>query len=133
MAAFTGSGGSVTIEAGGGAEVVLLHISGWTMDWSRDVLDVTDFDSTTGWNETQVGLAKITGTLEGFYQDKDDDALVISEVLNPVELVLLADANRKFTFADNGSIITGMSFETEVGAPNRWTATFSANVAPTVA
>ena len=136
MASFNGSGGSVTIETTDGGNVILLHISGWAFDWPREDHDITEFATATGWKAKTPGLTKITGTLEGFYQDAGEDPLTAAEVVqDAIHLVLLADSSRKFTFpaATGGVNLTNLSFQTETGTPNRWTAAFSANVKPTIA
>jgi predicted secreted protein len=133
MASFNGSSGSVTIEtAKTDGTVILLHISGWAFDWAREKHDVTEFATTTGWKAKVPGLAKITGSLEGFYQDAGEDALVAADVVqDSIHLICKADASRTYTFED-GVNLTNLSFQTETGTPNRWTASFSSSVAPAI-
>jgi predicted secreted protein len=134
MASFNGSSGSVTIETvSAGGNIILLHISGWTFDWPREQQDITEFDTVTGWKAKTPGLTKITGTLEGFYQDAAEDALVAAEIVaDSIGLVLAADGSRKYTWTDSVNL-TNLSFQTEVGVPNRWTAAFTTNTVPTIA
>lgn len=133
MASFNGSSGSVTIEDNAAGTAVFLHISGWTFTWDREKHDITEFATTAGWKAKTAGLTKITGTLEGFYQDAGDAALSAANlVLDAIHLVLNADASRSYTFTE-GINLTNFNLQTEVGTPNRWTSGFTANVAPTIA
>lgn len=134
MASFNGSEGSVTIETAASAgDTILLHTSAWSFDWTREPNDVTEFDSAPGWKDTLPGLCKITGALEGFYQDAGEDALVASRIIaKNIHLVESANASRSFTFTD-GVNLTNLSFQTEIGTANRWSASFSASVKPTIA
>jgi len=134
MASFSGKSGAVTLDAGGaGADVIFFHISGWTMDWSREDHVITDFDSTEGWDDVTVGLAKITGTLEGFYQDAAEAALDEADlILDGMDMVLTAKSGKTFTFSACVDL-RNFNLTSEVGVPNRWTASFVANAAPTIA
>lgn len=135
MAQFNGSDGSVTIEtaSGGGGDTILLHITSWAFDMVRRENDVTEFDTVSGWDATLPGTTKISGSLEGMYQDAAEDPLDAAHIVaKNIHLVLKADANRTFTFA-NGVNLTNLSFQNELGVPSRWTAAFSSSVKPAIA
>lgn len=66
MARIHGSRGQVKMDPAGGASgVVVANLNAWTLDMSRDRVDVTSFGDT---NKTSVqGLPNYSGTLSGFW------------------------------------------------------------------
>jgi predicted secreted protein len=132
MAAITGSAGSVSLDEGASGEI-FLHVDRFSMDAPREMHDITDFDTVTGWSDMTPGLVKWTGTLEGFYQDAAEDALVATELnTDTADMVLTASTGRTYTWSGVVTI-RDVNFTTETGVPNRWTAAFTANGSPTIA
>lgn len=133
MAAINGTTGSVSVKAAGGAGTeIFLHIDLFSMDAPREDHEITTFDSTAGWEDKTVGLVKWTGTIEGFYQDASEAALSTAEInTDTARLVLTSSTGRTYTWTDNATI-RDVSFATEVGVPNRWTAAFTGNGSPAI-
>jgi hypothetical protein len=130
MASIMGNTGNVSYQVG--AQEVFVHLNGWTLDYARDEHDITEFGS-SGWKSKTVGPTKITGTLSGFYQDSAEDALVESEANADGATAVLTHASGKTYTITAGCDLTNISFNTELGAPNTWTAAFTADIAPVIA
>ncbi len=131
MSAINGVTGSVSLVEGGSGEI-LLHVDRFSMLGPREMHVVTTFDSADGWDDQTAGLVKWTGTLEGFYQDAEGDALVASEIqTDTATLVLTASTGRTYTWSSN-AVIRDLDFNVGVGVPGRWTAAFSGNGQPTI-
>lgn len=130
MAAIMGNTGSVSYTVG--AQEVFLHLNAWTLEYAREDHDITEFGA-TGFKAKTVGLTKITGTLEGMYQDSAEDALVASEANADGATAVLTHASGKTYTITAGCNLTNISFSTETGVPNTWTASFDADVTPVIA
>ena len=67
MATVTGSTGSVTIAAGGAADVINVNLYEWTMNIANEELDATVFATSHQGTNTILGKHKVTGRLRGYF------------------------------------------------------------------
>ena len=119
MAFFRGEDGSVSFDIGSGAVGAIASTTAWTLDTSKDTLDVTAHGATS---RSFVGsLISGSGTVDLLYTatSGDDTAEIISDVLTAEDpgdatfnLFLDTGGSKKLSF--NG-IITGTSFSSTVG------------------
>ena len=119
MAFFTGEEGSVNFKSSSGTTETVVSTTGWTLDTSKETLDVTAHGATS---RSFVGsLISGSGTVDLLYTatSGDDTAEIISDVLTAEDpgdatfnLFLDTGGSKKLSF--NG-IITGTSFSSTVG------------------
>ena len=119
MAVFRGEEGSVSFDNGSGSVGAIASTTAWTLDTSKDTLDVTAHGATS---RSFVGsLISGSGTVDLLYTatSGDDTAEIISDVLTAEDpgdatfnLFLDTGGSKKLSF--NG-IITGTSFASTVG------------------
>ena len=119
MAFFRGEEGSVKFKNGSGTTEAVVSTTGWTLDTTKDTLDVTAHGATS---RSFVGsLISGSGTVDLLYTatSGDDTAEIISDVLTTEDagdaafnLFLDTSGSKKLSF--NG-IITGTSFSSTVG------------------
>ena len=119
MAFFRGEEGSVSFDNGTGTVGAIASTTGWTLDVTKDTLDVTAHGATS---RSFVGsLISGSGTVDLLYTatSGDNTAEIISDVLTAEDpgdaafnLFLDTGGTKKLSF--NG-IITGTSFSSTVG------------------
>ena len=119
MAFIRGEEGSVKFKNGAGTTEAIVSTTGWTLDTTKDTLDVTSHGATS---RSFVGsLISGSGTVDLLYTatSGDDTAEIISDVLTTEDagdasfnLFLDTSGTKKLSF--NG-IITGTSFSSTVG------------------
>ena len=119
MAFFRGEEGSVSFDNGSGTVGSIASTTAWTLDTTKDTLDVTAHGATS---RSFVGsLISGSGTVDLLYTatSGDDTAEIISDVLTAEDpgdatfnLFLDTGGSKKLSF--NG-IITGTSFSSTVG------------------
>ena len=98
MGAMNGYGGNVTFATG-----YVTNVKSWSMDYTGETLDTTDFSS-TGARSFIAGLTQWNGQ---YVCNLDDTTTLIAPGAAAAAGTFLADSNRKFS----GSIIvTGLSF-----------------------
>jgi len=119
MAFFRGEEGSVSFDNGSGSVGAIASTTAWTLDTSKDTLDVTAHGKTS--REFVGGLISGSGTVDLLYTatSGDDTAELITDVLTAEDpgdatfnLFLDTGGTKKLSF--NG-IITGTSFSSTVG------------------
>ena len=119
MAFFRGEEGSVSFDNGTGSVGAIASTTAWTLDTSKDTLDVTAHGKTS--REFVGGLISGSGTVDLLYTatSGDDTAELITDVLTAEDpgdatfnLFLDTGGTKKLSF--NG-IITGTSFSSTVG------------------
>ena len=119
MAFFRGEEGSVSFDNGTGSVGAIASTTAWTLDTSKDTLDVTAHGKTS--REFVGGLISGSGTVDLLYTatSGDDTAELINDVLTAEDpgdatfnLFLDTGGSKKLSF--NG-IITGTSFSSTVG------------------
>ena len=119
MAFFRGEEGSVKFKNASGTTEAVVSTTGWTLDTTKDTLDVTAHGATS---RSFVGsLISGSGTVDLLYTatSGDNTAEIISDVLTAEDagdasfnLFLDTSGSKKLSF--NG-IITGTSFSSTVG------------------
>ena len=119
MAFFRGEEGSVNFKNASGTTEALVSTTAWTLDTTKDTLDVTAHGATS---RSFVGsLISGSGTVDLLYTatSGDDTAEIITDVLTTEDagdasfnLFLDTSGSKKLSF--NG-IITGTSFSSTVG------------------
>ena len=119
MAFFRGEEGSVKFKNSSGTTEAIVSTTGWTLDTTKDTLDVTAHGATS---RSFVGsLISGSGTVDLLYTatSGDNTAEIISDVLTAEDagdasfnLFLDTSGSKKLSF--NG-IITGTSFSSTVG------------------
>ena len=119
MAFFRGEEGSVKFKNSSGTTEAIVSTTGWTLDTTKDTLDVTAHGATS---RSFVGsLISGSGTVDLLYTatSGDDTAEIITDVLTSEDsgdaafnLFLDTSGTKKLSF--NG-IITGTSFSSTVG------------------
>ena len=119
MAFFRGEEGSVKFKNATGTTEAIVSTTGWTLDTTKETLDVTAHGATS---RSFVGsLISGSGTVDLLYTatSGDDTAEIISDVLTTEDpgdasfnLFLDTSGSKKLSF--NG-IITGTSFSSTVG------------------
>ena len=137
MAFFRGDAGSVSFDNGTGSVGAIASTTGWTLDVTKDTLDVTAHGDTSRKN---IGsLVSGSGTVDLIYTatSGDDTAEIINDVLTSEDagdasfnLFIDTSGSKKLTF--NG-IITGTSFSSTVGDLSTVSVSFVTNGAITSA
>ena len=119
MAFFRGEEGSVAFDNGSGTVGAIASTTAWTLDTSKDTLDVTAHGKTS--REFVGGLISGSGTVALLYTatSGDNTAEIISDVLTTEDagdasfnLFLDTGGTKKLSFS---GIITGTSFSSTVG------------------
>jgi len=119
MAFFRGEEGSVKFINGSGTPGVITSTTAWTLDTTKDTLDVTTHGKTS--REFVGGLISGSGTVDFLYTAAtgDDTANFLADVLTAedtadaqFELFLDTSGSKKVSF--NG-IVTGTSLSSTVG------------------
>ena len=137
MAFFRGEEGSVAFDNGSGTVGAIASTTAWTLDTTKDTLDVTAHGATS---RSFVGsLISGSGTVDLLYTatSGDNTAEIISDVLTTEDdgtaafnLFLDTSGTKKLSF--NG-IITGTSFSSTVGDISTVSVSFVTNGAITSA
>ena len=137
MAFFRGEEGSVSFDNGTGTVGAIASTTAWTLDVTKDTLDVTAHGDTSRKN---VGsLISGSGTVELIYTatSGDDTAEIITDVLTTEDsgdaafnLFLDTSGTKKLSF--NGTI-TGTTYSSSVGELNTVSVSFITNGAITSA
>ena len=137
MAFFRGEEGSVNFKNSSGTTEAVVSTTAWTLDTTKDTLDVTAHGATS---RSFVGsLISGSGTVDLLYTatSGDDTAEIISDVLTAEDsgdatfnLFLDTGGAKKLSF--NG-IITGTSFSSTVGDISTVSVSFQTNGAITSA
>ena len=137
MAFFRGEEGSVSFDNGSGSVGAIASTTAWTLDTSKDTLDVTAHGATS---RSFVGsLISGSGTVDLLYTatSGDDTAEIISDVLTAEDpgdatfnLFLDTGGSKKLSF---NAIITGTSFSSTVGDISTVSVSFITNGAITSA
>ena len=137
MAFFRGEEGSVSFDNGTGSVGAIASTTAWTLDVTKDTLDVTAHGDTSRKN---VGsLISGSGTVELIYTatSGDDTAEIITDVLTTEDsgdaafnLFLDTSGTKKLSF--NGTI-TGTTYSSSVGELNTVSVSFITNGAITSA
>ena len=128
MAFFRGEEGSVSFDNGTGSVGAIASTTAWTLDVTKDTLDVTAHGDTSRKN---IGsLISGTGTVDLIYTatSGDDTAEIITDVLTSEDsgdasfnLFLDTSGSKKLSF--NG-IITGTTYSSTVGDLNTVSVSF---------
>ncbi|MFA4972543.1 MAG: hypothetical protein WC683_08000 [bacterium] len=125
MALYHGRHGLVYMSTTGtGNATSITSLTTWSLDMSRDTVEVTAFGDT---NKVYVaGLKDIKGSFEGFWDDTNDNIYDGSDSADGVKLYLYpsSDAITKYWY---GPAWLDMSVETGVGDAVKISANFSAN------
>jgi len=137
MAFFRGEEGSVAFDNGTGSVGAIASTTGWTLDVTKDTLDVTAHGDTSRKN---IGsLISGSGTVDLLYTaaSGDNTAEIINDILTAEDagdaafnLFLDTSGSKKLSF--NG-IITGTSFSSTVGDLSTVSVSFVTNGAITSA
>ena len=120
MAFFRGEEGSVSFDNGSGTVAAVVSTTGWTLDMSKDVLDVTSHGQSA---RTFVGgLTTATGSVDVLYTQAASSEPVSELINDAITAEDPADAsfnlfidnsnNKKYAFS---AIITGSSVNSVVG------------------
>ena len=119
MAFFRGEEGSVSFDNGSGSVGAIASTTAWTLDTTKDTLDVTAHGATS---RSFIGsLISGSGTVDLLYTatSGDDTAEIITDVLTAEDpgdasfnLFLDTGGTKKLSFS---GIITGTSFSSTVG------------------
>jgi len=137
MAFFRGEEGSVAFDNGTGTAGAIASTTAWTLDVTKDTLDVTAHGKTS--REFVGGLISGSGTVDLIYTatSGDDTAEIINDVLTSEDagdasfnLFLDTGGAKKLSF--NG-IITGTTYSSTVGDLNTVSVSFITNGAITSA
>ena len=119
MAFFRGEEGSVKFKNSSGTTEAIVSSTGWTLDTTKEVLDVTAHGQTS--RAQTGGLISGSGTIDFLYTAADgnetanlvDDVLVAEDAGDAVfELFLDTSGTKKVSFS---GIITGTSLAAAVG------------------
>ena len=119
MAFFRGEEGSVKFKNGTGTTEAIVSTTGWTLDTTKDTLDVTAHGKTS--REFVGGLISGSGTVDFLYTaaSGNETANLLADVLTTedpadaqFELFLETNGSKKVSF--NG-IVTGSSLSSTVG------------------
>ena len=137
MAFFRGEEGSVKFKNGSGTTEAIVSTTGWSLDTTKDTLDVTAHGATS--RSFVGGLISGSGTVDLIYTatSGDDTAEIITDVLTAEDsgdaafnLFLDTSGAKKLSF--NG-IITGTTYSSTVGDLNTVSVSFVTNGAITSA
>ena len=119
MAFFRGEEGSVKFKNGAGTTEAIVSTTGWTLDTSKDTLDVTSHGATS--RSFVGGLISGSGTIDFLYTAADsnetanlvDDVLVAEDAGDAVfELFMDTSGTKKVSFS---GIVTGTSLSATTG------------------
>ena len=119
MAFFRGEEGSVKFKNGAGTTEAIVSTTGWTLDTSKDTLDVTSHGATS--RSFVGGLISGSGTIDFLYTAADgnetanlvDDVLVAEDAGDAVfELFMDTSGTKKVSFS---GIVTGTSLSETTG------------------
>tara|TARA_R100001129_G_scaffold81653_1_gene55660 strand:- start:74 stop:490 length:417 start_codon:yes stop_codon:yes gene_type:complete len=119
MAVFRGEEGSVKFKNGSGTTETIVSTTGWTLDTTKDTLDVTTHGNT--FRAFAGGLISGSGTVDFIYtaasgnetENLLDDVLVAEDAGDAqFELFLDTSGTKKVTFS---GIVTGTSLSSTVG------------------
>ena len=131
MAFFRGEEGSVSFDNGTGSVGAIASTTAWTLDVTKDTLDVTAHGDTSRKN---IGsLISGTGTVDLIYTatSGDDTAEIITDILTAEDsgdatfnLFLDTGGSKKLSF---NAIITGTTYSSTVGDLNTVSVSFTTN------
>ena len=119
MAFFRGEEGSVKFKNGAGTTEAIVSTTGWTLDTTKDTLDVTSHGATS--RSFVGGLVSGSGTIDFLYTAADgnetanlvDDVLVAEDAGDALfELFLDTSGSKKVSFS---GIVTGTSLSATTG------------------
>ena len=119
MAFFRGEEGSVKFKNSSGTAEAVVSTTGWTLDTTKETLDVTAHGATT--RSFVGGLIAASGTVDFLYtaasgnetENLVDDVLVAEDAGDAVfELFLDTSGSKKVSFS---GIVTGTSLSSTVG------------------
>ena len=119
MAFFRGEEGSVKFKNGAGTTEAIVSTTGWTLDTTKDTLDVTAHGATS--RSFVGGLISGSGTIDFLYTAADgnetanlvDDVLVAEDAGDAVfELFLDTSGAKKVSFS---GLVTGTSLSATTG------------------
>ena len=119
MAFFRGEEGSVKFKNGAGTTEAIVSTTGWTLDTSKDTLDVTSHGATS--RSFVGGLISGSGTIDFLYTAADgnetanlvDDVLTTEDAGDAVfELFLDTSGTKKVSFS---GLVTGTSLSATTG------------------
>jgi hypothetical protein len=119
MAFFRGEEGSVKFKNGAGTTEAIVSTTGWTLDTTKDTLDVTAHGATS--RSFVGGLISGSGTIDFLYTAADgnetanlvDDVLVAEDAGDAVfELFLDTSGTKKVSFS---GLVTGTSLSATTG------------------
>ena len=131
MAFFRGEEGSVSFDNGTGSVGAIASTTAWTLDVTKDTLDVTAHGDT--FRKNVGSLISGSGSVDLIYTatSGDDTAEIITDILTAEDagdatfnLFLDTSGSKKFNF--NGTI-TGTSYSSTVGDLNTISVTFTTN------
>ena len=131
MAFFRGEEGSVSFDNGTGSAGAIASTTAWTLDVTKDTLDVTAHGDT--FRKNVGSLISGSGSVDLIYTatSGDDTAEIITDILTAEDagdatfnLFLDTSGSKKFNF--NGTI-TGTSYSSTVGDLNTISVTFTTN------
>ena len=131
MAFFRGEEGSVKFKNGAGTTAAVVSTTGWTLDTTKETLDVTAHGDT--FRKNVGSLISGTGTVDLIYTatSGDNTAEIITDVLTAEDagdasfnLFLDTSGSKKLSF--NGTI-TGTTYSSTVGDLNTVAVSFSTN------
>ena len=119
MAFFRGEEGSVKFKNGAGTTEAIVSTTGWTLDTTKDTLDVTSHGATS--RSFVGGLISGSGTIDFLYTAADgnetanlvDDVLVAEDAGDAVfELFMDTSGTKKVSFS---GLVTGTSLSATTG------------------
>tara|TARA_B100001094_G_C17972147_1_gene690832 strand:+ start:245 stop:661 length:417 start_codon:yes stop_codon:yes gene_type:complete len=119
MAFFRGEEGSVKFKNGAGTTEAIVSTTGWTLDTSKDTLDVTSHGATS--RSFVGGLISGSGTIDFLYTAADgnetanlvDDVLVAEDAGDAVfELFMDTSGTKKVSFS---GLVTGTTLSATTG------------------
>ena len=131
MAFFRGEEGSVKFKNASGTTEAIVSTTAWSLDITKDILDVTAHGATSRANIG--GLISGSGTIDFLYTatSGDDTAEIITDVLTAEDsgdasfnLFLDTSGSKKLSF--NGTI-TGTTYSSTVGDLNTVSVSFTTN------
>ena len=131
MAFFRGEEGSVKFKNGAGTTAAVVSTTGWTLDTTKETLDVTAHGDT--FRKNVGSLISGTGTVDLIYTatSGDNTAEIITDVLTAEDagdasfnLFLDTSGSKKLSF--NGTI-TGTTYSSTVGDLNTVSVNFTTN------
>ena len=124
MARRAGKGGKVMLATtGSGAPVTLIHIKDWSWNGTTDKIDVTSMDDA---NKTNLrGMADVSGSLSGFWDDTNDTAYAASQSADPVTMALYPNEDAVGKWG-SGLVNIDFSIQGSVGGAVEFTANWTA-------